>query len=491
MPARGRPNILLLCTDQQRYDSLGVYGNPAAQTPVLDRLAVDGTLFKNCYVQNTICSPSRASLFTGMYARNHGLWANGVALPAHRKLFTRALADAGYDCGMVGKQHLAACAGWQTEPRRDDGYRVFEWAHDPIHGSPQNAYHRWLADHHPEILARLTGRIDPEAGNVARTATPANLVPVEAHFSHWVAERSIAFIAEPARAVDQPFFLIANFFDPHHPFGAPGEYRRRFDAAAIAPPVGSQEELLNKPAVQREYSKASYAGQAPGFLDYAEDEIREVRAAYHAMIAFIDSEVGRVLEALERSGRADDTLVVFTSDHGELLGDHQMLLKGPMMYDCCARVPLVMRWPGRVAAGQRRDELVQWIDLTATLLDVADAHGLPDAQGSSLMPLAAGGPVTWRRWALSEYRDAGHPGAAGVHTTMLRWDDTKLVLWHGDPAAPRETEGELYDLANDPDELVNLYDEPSKRELRETMKDRLLNVLAATEDRSQPRLAPW
>jgi arylsulfatase A-like enzyme len=417
-------------------------------------------------------------------------------------MVTRALADAGYDCGMVGKQHLAACQDWRTEPRLDDGYRVFEWAHDPIHRSPQNAYLSWLRAHYPDIhdAAFAGAEASSDGGNKARSATPMDTVPTEAHFSHWVADRTIAFMTDGDRPQGQPFFVIANFFDPHHPFGAPPEYRARFDADAIPPPIGYPGELDGKPAAQRTYSRTSYAGLAPGFLDYAAPEIREIRAAYHAMIALIDDETGRILAALDRAGLADDTLVIFTSDHGEMLGDHQMMLKGPMMYDCCARVPLIMRWPGHIRAGQRRAELVQWVDLPSTFLAAAGSRGLPAAQGESLLGLAAGEAPDWRCWALSEYRDSGHPSedggmtrqsAACVDTTMLRWENWKLVVWHGRPAVRRERDGELYDLAADPDELHNLFHDPGHRDQRELMMARLLDVLDATEDRSQPRLAAW
>lgn len=499
-----RPNILVMCTDQQRYDTLGCTGNPHAQTPNLDALAAAGAVFEACYVQNTICSPSRASLFTGQYVHNHGLWANGVALPPHARMFTRALADAGYDCGTIGKQHLSACQGGENEPRHDDGLRVFEWAHDPIHPAPGNAYAAWLRDRFPVVHDQVFGGVaaGPEAGNQARGATAANVVPPEAHFSHWVAERAVAFINDPVRPTGQPFFLLANFFDPHHPFGAPAAYRGRFDAISIPGPVGSVMELATKPAVQAEYSRASYGGAAPGFQDYSGQEVMELRAAYHAMVALVDTAVGCILGALQEAGLAQNTLVVFTSDHGEMLGDHGILLKGPMMYDCCTRVPLVMRWPGRVRAGLRCPELVQWIDLTSTIMDAAliDPAGLPRAQGTSLLDLAAGYDVAWRPWALSEYRDSGHPGGGtepaqpnprGVHTTMLRWENWKLVVWHGRPAVDRDRDGELYDLAEDPDELVNLFRSSEHRERRALMMARLLDVLEATEDRSEPRVAAW
>ncbi len=201
---------------------------------------------------------------------------------------------------------------------------------------------------------------------------------MDVHFSHWVAERAIAFIGDQERDDGQPFFLMANFFDPHHPFGAPEEFRALIDSDAISPPIREEGELDRKPDVQRAYSQKSYGGHAPGFAKYTREEIRELRVSYHAMVALVDHEVGRVLSALENTGLSENTLVVFTSDHGEMLGDHDILLKGPMMYDSCTRVPLLARWPGRVPAGLRVPNIVQWIDLPATFLDIP-ARAVPTA----------------------------------------------------------------------------------------------------------------
>jgi len=171
-----RPNILFICTDQQRGDSLKCTGASWAVTPNLDKLAKDGALFNNCYVQNPVCSPSRASLFTGKYVANHGLHANGVPLPEKHRLFTRTLADAGYDCGMIGKQHLSPCDRWETEPRRDDGYRVFEWAHGPNHRALENDFHAWLRQTQPDVYAQIfpdKGANESTAySNKASTGTP-------------------------------------------------------------------------------------------------------------------------------------------------------------------------------------------------------------------------------------------------------------------------------------------------------------------------------
>jgi arylsulfatase len=487
MSASSPPNVLFLCTDQQRYDALGCYGNRDIRTPAIDALAADGVLFERCYVQNPVCAPSRASLVTGRYVHAHGLWANGVAIPAHEQLFPQALADGGYDCGLAGKMHLAACFDGRTEPRHDDGFRVFRWAHDPSHGSPENAYHRWLEAARPDLYAAAMERGPGRSGHAA---AHIDRMPTQYHYSHWVGEETIDFLRQ-GRDAGKPFFFMANFFDPHHPFTAPEEYLARYDPAALPPPIGGPADLADKPPILQEASRESYAGHARGFAGHSDEEIRQVRAAYYAMVSLIDDEVGRILATLDDLGLRDDTLVIFTSDHGEMLGDHGLLLKGPMLFEGAVRVPLILRWPGRLPAGERRSELVQWLDLCPTVLEAAGVPALPRSQGRSLLPLARGEGGWTRDWALCEYRNSGHPYDPPVFMTMLRHDRYKLIVHHGPPAAERPRTGELYDLIIDPQELRNLWDAPSHRQTRTELQELLLDVLVATEDRSQVREAYW
>lgn len=482
-----RPNILFICTDQQRYDSLGCYGNDIVQTPTIDALAAEGVTFEQCYVQAPVCAPSRASLVTGQYVHNHGVWANGVSLPDHSWNFSTTLADQGYTCGMIGKMHLAHAFEGHTETRHPDGYEIYRWAHDPSHSSPENDYHQWLRDEHPDLWEGATNG----AKRVRHQPGGFDAIPTEGHYSRWASERAIQFL-QSERNHDDPFFLWVNFYDPHHPFVAPQEYLDRYDAADIPNPIGASDELDSKPPIQQEASLESYAGHARGFADHTPAEIRQVIAAYYAMISLIDDETKRILDTLDALNLADDTLVIFTSDHGEMLGDHQLLLKGPMLYEPAVRVPLIMRWPGELPAGERRDDLVQWIDLTATFLDVAGVDPPAATQGSSLLPLARGADVTdWRDWAICEYRNSGHPYDPPVHMTMLRSGQHKLIVQHGPPATARPRTGELYDLAADPDELTNLWDEPAAQSTRVDLERLLLDVLVATENRFQARDAFW
>ncbi|APX31693.1 hypothetical protein BH708_01975 [Brachybacterium sp. P6-10-X1] len=475
-----RPNILLISTDQQRYDALGAASNPHIHTPHLDRLAAQGTRFENCYTQSPVCAPSRGSLMTGRYPRHHGLWANGVDMDPDTELFTTVLANEGYDCGLAGKFHLGSAFAGRIEPRLNDGFRIFRWAHDPYVRSPANEYHNWLRRTHPDLYRDA----------VVERQRSIDALPQEAHYSRWIAEETIEFLAH-TRDKDKPFCFIANFFDPHHGFEAPERFREMYDAQSLPRPVTIEGELETKPAIYQQESAKSYAGHMPGFDDYSPEQLQEIIAQYYAMVSLVDEEVGRILGALDSEGLAEDTLVIFTSDHGEMLGDHRMLLKGPMMFDCSVKVPLIVRRPGTVPAGQVRGELVEWIDLTSTTLAAAGSRGLPHAEGRDLGPLWRGEDWEDRGWVLSEYRDGCWAYDPPVFTTMVRRGSWKIVVHHGRPATDRDRTGELYDLAADPDELDNLWDVPAQQEQRTKMMGVVLDVLAATEDRSRERLAPF
>jgi len=209
------------------------------------------------------------------------------------------------------------------------------------------------------------------------------------------------------------------------------------------------------------------------------------------MIALVDYEVGRILQALEVAGLADDTLVIFTSDHGEMLGNHQQLLKGPQLYDDLTHVPLIARWPGEITPEQTIDQLVQWVDLPATFLEAAACAPGQGVQGDSLLPLMRTQTREWRDWALSEYRDSGFTTDPKIMTTMLRHEQWKFIIWHGSPATEGQRNGELYDLSADPHELHNLFHTAEYASVRLRLKRKLLDVMAETEDRTRPQTRHW
>ncbi len=474
---QGAPNILLICTDQHRYDAVGCYGNDVIETPALDGFARQGVVFDRCYTQSPVCAPGRASMLTGVFPHAHGLWANGVTFPGRHPLLGRILADRGYDCGLAGRFHLSAAIGGRTEPRMDDGFRSFSWANDPSHMSPENRYHHWVKDRFPELW-----RAENERVRSLGTGLCVD-VPTEAHFSHWVAEETIQFITEDRD--HKPSFFVANFFDPHHPFVAPKEYLDRYRDKAVPPAIpGPAEDEGGGPPIHRALS-AGEAGQSRGYLQHSTEELREIAVAYYAMVSLVDDEVGRILDALQRLGLAENTLVIFTSDHGEMLGDHAQLLKGPLFYEGAVRVPYIVRWPGHAPEGARCQALVQTIDTFALCMAAAGVP-LPESC-QAIDPLAvAAGTAPARGYALCEYRNSGDPLDPPVHATMLRTDRHKLVVYHGDPRY-----GELYDLDLDPQERVNEWSDPGASITRLDLTGRMLDALVATEDRSTPRDAPW
>lgn len=482
-----KPNILLICTDQHRYDVIGTYPGSVARTPELVKLGAEGAVFDRCYSPSAICSPARASLLTGRYPSQHGLWANGVSLPSHNVLVTKQLAEDGYRCGLVGKFHLAAAFQGTTEQRLDDGFEVFRWSHDPFHGSPENAYHAWLRQKHPTLWEEAQGQVvTPEKVDFKHANTAFDEMPTEAHYSTWVTEEAEEFV----RSRDhRPFFLMANYFDPHHPFAAPQEYLDQYPPGSVPPPMGGPEELLDKPEIQTRASHSSYVGHGPSYTDFSPEELDEIRRTYYAMVTLVDDCVGRLLALLREEGIERDTLVIFVSDHGEMLGDHGLLLKGPMMYEEAIRVPLIIRWPGHVDAGARVGGFVSSLDVATTIRDATGVTRPPRDQGKDLVAVANGAPA--RPYAWAEYRDSGYSYDPPVDTTMFRDEDYKLIVWHGDPDLGTAATGELYDLNNDPHELLNLWDSADYTKVRLRLYEQLADVQKAHEDRGAPRVAPW
>jgi arylsulfatase A-like enzyme len=472
-----RPNIVVVCTDQHRFDAVG-YVSDHVSTPTLDRLAAEGTVFERCYTTSPVCSPSRASMMTGKFPHAHGLWANGVTLPGGSPLLSRLLADAGYRCGLVGRWHLSATAEGRTEPRQDDGFSSFVWADAPDQESPENAYHRWLEREFPELWAEREGNGEH----------PFADLPAEAHFTRWAIGEALEFVGGGDDDGEAPFFLVVNLFDPHHPFTAPAEQLERYRDVALPDPVRPPVPEDGTPPLHGLLA-SGLASPAAAFRDLAAGELDEIRRSYLAMVSHLDAELARLVARLDESGAAQDTLVIVTSDHGEMLGDHGQLLKGPLFYEPAVRVPLVMRWPGRIASGGRCDELVQGVDLFATCLAAADVEPSLATVSRDLVAISEGS-ARGRGFALCEYRDSARPLDPPVLATMLLKDGLKLVVYHssgpgGDPT------GELYDLADDPDELVNLWHEPRYETAKSVALAALVEAFVITEDRSAPRLAPW
>jgi arylsulfatase len=481
-----RPNILWICTDQQRSDTLGCYGNEWVTTPHIDRLAAEGALFENAFVQSPICSPSRASFLTGRYPRTTRLRQNGQILPQNEKLISRLLVDEGYDAGLVGKFHMAPgdpSIAVTTEPRVDDGFAEFNWAQAP---SDQwglfSDYTRFLAEkgmHYATV---------PHP----RSKWVKNGMPEEATEAAWCATRATEFIGRH-RGEDKPWFYLANIFAPHHPFDPPpsflAPYLEKLDQLPL--PVATEDDLSQKTEYQRIDTDGVY-GQVKGFLggfgrdEMSETDHRMVKAAYWAMCDHVDQQVGRILAALEASGAAEDTIVLYMSDHGEMLGDHSIYFKGPYFYDAAIRVPLIIRYPGHIAPARHRG-LFELVNLAPTLMDLARAQPYPGMQGHSAAHwLADPAQAPAHDTIYCEYYNAmPYHRNPTAQLTMVRTDRLKLVVDHA------HGDGELYDLVADPQELLNLWRDPAALGQKAQMLALLSHRMAFTVDPLPPRLAEW
>jgi len=466
MATQDRPNILWFCADGQRYDTIHALNSPAARTPTLDRLLERGVCFTQAYCQNPLCTPSRASFMTGRYPATTHVYRNGhPRFPSSEVLVSRLMADAGYDCGLIGKLHLSSSK--YGERRYDDGYRVFHHSHlqFPDEADEQNQYFHWLRDEKGVDPYELYENHPDFCG----PGVPAELTQVR-----WCSEMATRFITEQRTG---PWMLNVNPFAPHPPFTPPPEFLAHFDPADVPPPLFRDEDLerqrdfLNiraqKPEAVNPFgpmpqkdewttdSKTSRTYMAPDQFNG-----QTIKAAYYATIEHIDHELGRIIEALEQSGQLDNTIILFHSDHGDMLGDHGLLFKGSRFFEGAVHVPMIFACPQRFQSGLQSQALVELVDLAPTLLDAAGLDVPGAMMGQSLLPILNGqaDPSVHKSHVICDFYDSlGYsPVDVPTQATMTFDGRYKMVIYH------REGDlGELFDLDEDPGEFVNLWNEPT------------------------------
>ena len=512
-----RPNFLFLITDQHRPDHTGFGGNSVVQTPNLDAIAARGTRFDHAIVANPICMPNRSSIVTGRMPSVHGTRYNGVPLDWGANTFVRALRQSGYRTGLVGKSHFqnmgvnakvmhrqfagrptadavrpghpAGWDRWELEERHNServkippDFYGFDYVRLTTNHSDfcSGHYFQWLIEQgvDPGSLQGAVNALPYESYSkqVWRTAVPEDMYPTT-----WVCDQAIDFLEGDAQDED-PFFLWCSFPDPHHPFTPPGQYFDLYDPAQIDLPESFGDTHRDSmPHYQRLLSKrGDQQGDLSPFSPTA-DQFREAAAKEYGMITMIDDAVGRITKALEKSGRADDTVLVFTSDHGDMFGDHSMMLKVGMHYEGCIRVPLVFARPGQAPGVS--SSLISSLDIGQTILEMADIEEYYGMQGTSAAGALDDPGIEIRREALVEEDEMFDIAGVGEHLRMrtLVTNDARLTLYRG------ADHGELFDLRIDPMEMNNLFARPEGRDLRAALTEKLaISLMEVADDAPRP-----
>jgi arylsulfatase len=479
------PNILLITADQLQRKSLSVYGNRAIKTPNIQGLANTGTTMDYHYIQNPVCSPSRATMFTGKYPRNHGLRENGCTMYDGLESIASALKDNGYITGAFGKMHftpqMTAYREDDNWPEDDFGFLVKHLTCDHRRGE----YMDWLYENYAdwyEYMTKPQNRKPVECNGKLWTDAPQmleNLLPAELHQTTWIANHTIEFIKKERT---EPFFAWCSFVDPHHPFDPPEPYASMYNYEDIELPIRREGEMEDKP----EHFRAILTGKGPGNEKYkfdtmSDDVYKMIICKYYGMISLIDDNIGRIIKALKESGQYDNTVIIFTSDHGEYLGDHRLLFKGPFHYDSLIRVPMVINYPSYIPAGSHCKAITQHTDIMPTILQLAGVSVPAGVQGRSMIPAIMGDIGSGYDFALTE----NFNGDWGMNIKTISSREWKLTYYCGMEF------GELYHLRNDPEEFVNLWDNPDFEKIKINLIKKLLDRLIATENTLPLRQCKW
>lgn len=427
------PNVLIVMSDEHAPMFSGPYGHGMVRTPHMDRLAAEGVTFANAYCNAPLCVPSRMSFLTGRYASRLGVFDNASPLRSDVPTYAHLARAAGYDVALAGQQHFVGpdrLHGFQCQLARDIASDLTSKAAD------------WRAGVGPEAEP-WTGPYEAGPGTSAY-----NLADDE------VADAAISWLREPAR-LEKPWVLCASFLAPHFPLVVPEQFWNLYPLDEIDMPNSPQTPLHEQHPVHQRMRRIL------GLSEYPDEVIRRARAAYYGLISYVDEKIGQLLAALDQTGRADDTLVIYTSDHGEMNGEHGLWRKSNF-YEQSVRVPLQMRWPNELPAGRSVGEVVSLVDVTASVITVTAQEAVAPVDGDDLLPLARGEANGWKNDAYAEYL------AHGVirPMLMLRSGRYKLNVSQGDP-------DQLFDLDDDPDERTDLGQHPGFAGTRSKLRRQL------------------
>ncbi len=497
-----RPNILLITSDQQHWNTLGCR-NPEIRTPNLDRLAQQGTLFTRAYTVNPTCTPTRASIITGKYPSQHGAWSLGTKLPETEHTVGEDFMQAGYRTALVGKAHFQPLAGSAEFPSLEaypilqdlDFWRDF---HGPFYGFEHvevcrnhtdeahvgQHYALWMEE---KGLENWRDYFRPPTGN-NKDQYRKWLIPEEYHYDAWIAERTNALLEQYSRDGEN-FFLWASFFDPHPRYLAPEPWDTMYDPDELTVPgVTEGEHDANPPHFRLtqqknpDFSPWRESGQwNHGFHGHLHDdrELAKDIACYYGMISLMDKYIGSILDRLEELGLAENTLVAFTTDHGHFYGQHGLVAKGAFHYEDMIRLPFIARWPRHISPDERNETLISLVDLAPTFLTAAGIDVPRTMTGRDILPVLTGERDSVRDHVVVENRHE----PTTIHVKTYVDERYKLTVYFN------RDYGELFDLREDPGEIHDMWDDPECAELKAELTRKLLFAEMAKEPLWMPRVA--
>jgi uncharacterized sulfatase len=498
-----RKNILLITSDQQHWCTLGVL-NPEIQTPNLDRLAAKGTLFERAYTCNPTCTPTRASIITGQYPSQHGAYSLGTKLPEEVHTVGEDFHKAGYKSALIGKAHFQQLLDHPDYPSIEsnplqqdlDFWRNFSgpfygFDHVELCRNHTNEFHAgqhygiWMEDKGLTEWRKYFKTFPDFGGNDDQLTWT---LPEEYHYDAWIAERTNAFMQE-YHDNDENFFLWASFPDPHPPYLIPEPWASMYDPEKITvPQMVEGEHDRNPPHFQMTQE------DDPDFSSYDEPEgnglhgcsshkivladINKKIAVYYGMVSMMDKYIGKILDKLEDLGLEQDTVVVFSTDHGHFFGQHGLGAKGPFHYEDMVKIPYIVSCPGTVPEGERSDSLQSLVDLAPTFLSIAGIDIPRCMTGIDQKEVWYGETETIRDHVLVENR---HNPTTMFHKTYIDERYKLTVYYQGDY-------GELFDLQEDPQEINNLWNDPDSALLKGELMLKMVKADMGIEPVPMPRV---
>lgn len=496
-----RPNILLITSDQHHWSTLG-FQNDEVQTPNLDRLAQQGVVFTRAYCTNPTCTPARASILTGQYPSQHGAWSLGTKLPESAHTFAEDLNDAGYRTALVGKAHFQPLRGNEEFPSLES-YPIMQdldfWA--KFHGPFYGIEHVELARNHVDEAhvgqhyaiwmeekgcANWRDYFQPPTGNNS-TQRHKWLIPEEFHYDAWIAERTNSLM-EQYKESGESFFLWASFFDPHPPYLVPEPWDTMYDPAQVTVHEALPGEhdknpvhfrMTQEPSPDfRPWNETNTAAHGMHSQLFDKKEMAKNVAVYYGMVSLMDKYIGQILNKLDELGLTENTLVVFTTDHGHFLGHHGLNAKGPFHYEDMIRLPFIVRWPGHTQAGERSGALQSLVDLAPTFLSAAGVNIARTMTGVDQSYVWSGQSESARDHIIVENRHE----PTTIHVKTYVDERYKLTIYYNRPY------GELFDLAEDPGEVNNLWSDPERAQIKADLVMKLLFAEMGKEPLWMPRL---